>query len=558
MATVTVSNSTALLSALNAAHAGDTILLAPGSYSHITIANYNKGGTVNIASASAANEAVLNGFTITNSTGLNFSNLVMSTANYTSGSPYSVYGSSNMTFNNLNFHGAVGGVAANQATGLYINGTTNVTVSNSTFNNLYTGLGEDNNTNVKILNKSFTNLGDDGVDNSGSNGVLISGNSFTDFQTAAGIHADSIQFWTNGQTHSASNITITNNTMIQGTGSEFQGIFMTDNVGDLPYQNVTITGNTIHGGQFNGIVVDHANNVVASGNTLFAVIDPTAVNPAQPRLIIDGVTNATVTNNIAAQYEILGDTGLTTSNNGVSGYLTATNTQLLVTSTPLTGGVERGSISGAVHITDTPGSNPILSGINGHAVAAGGSTIATYYGQVLVQQNGTFVYTATREGLTAGASYVDNFTAQVTDGNGHTTSLVITVDFTGSSTGNGGVDAIVGGAGAETISGFGAGSTLTSGTGPDTFAFTSLTQSTPTHFDTIKGFGVGDIIDLSAVDPHFQVVSAFNHHANELMIVNDGGGTWDIYGDTTGSGSANFKIHLTGVTTPITAASFHI
>lgn len=153
---------------------------------------------------------------------------------------------------------------------------------------------------------------------------------------------------------------------------------------------------------------------------------------------------------------------------------------------------------------------------------------------------------------------MDNFNAQVTDSHGQSTNLTITMTLTGSGIGTSAANTIVGGSGAETIEGLGGADTLTSGTGADTFVYTGVSDSTTNAFDTIKGFKAGDIIDLAAVDPNFQIVSAFDHHAHELMIVNDGGGTWDIYGDTTGSGAANFKIHLTGATTPITAASLHI
>jgi hypothetical protein len=71
---------------------------------------------------------------------------------------------------------------------------------------------------------------------------------------------------------------------------------------------------------------------------------------------------------------------------------------------------------------------------------------------------------------------------------------------------------------------FGAGSVLTSGSGPDTFYFNGLSSSTPTNQTLIQNFKSGDIIDISRVDPFFHVVEHFTGHVNELVLSHVGTG----------------------------------
>jgi hypothetical protein len=71
----------------------------------------------------------------------------------------------------------------------------------------------------------------------------------------------------------------------------------------------------------------------------------------------------------------------------------------------------------------------------------------------------------------------------------------------------------------------------------------------------------GLVLQLSARNgrgPQFRIVTAFDHHADELIVKNDGNGVWDIFGDTTGSGVANFQIHLAGATTKLNSSDIHL
>src|SRR5262249_10592657 len=62
--------------------------------------------------------------------------------------------------------------------------------------------------------------------------------------------------------------------MVQGQGSAFQGVFVRTTAAH-PFQNVTISGNLLVGGLWNGVYVEQASNVQVTNNTLTAVAGST-------------------------------------------------------------------------------------------------------------------------------------------------------------------------------------------------------------------------------------------------------------------------------------------
>ncbi len=75
MATINVSTTAQLKTALSSAHGGDTILLATRTYSGVSLADYHFSSAVTITSANAADPAKLTDLNIKNSSGLTFSKL---------------------------------------------------------------------------------------------------------------------------------------------------------------------------------------------------------------------------------------------------------------------------------------------------------------------------------------------------------------------------------------------------------------------------------------------------------------------------------------------------
>ena len=268
MTTFYVSTTKDLLSALSKASGGDTISLASGNYSGVNLSNLNFASNVTITSTNASKPAVLTDLMVKNSSGLTFSNLEFSELNPTKLFGFTVQGSSNIVLDHLDVHSVVGLGSAEASGPLLIRSSTNVTVTNSNFHDSQFGINILNDTGLTISNNNFHDIRTDGIRGGGNSNVVISQNTFTDFHPATGDHPDAIQFWTTNTTTSASNITIDSNLVVRGTGAPIQGIFMRDEVGNLPFHNVTITNNEILGGLYNGISILGVDSGSATGNTV--------------------------------------------------------------------------------------------------------------------------------------------------------------------------------------------------------------------------------------------------------------------------------------------------
>ena len=318
---VTVSSTAALISALNSAHAGETILLASGTYVGLNISGINTPGNVTIKSASSTSPAVLNGLNVTNSSGITFSGLELSSVGITKYAyAFTVSNSSNLTFTGLNVHGSMDNNPGDDIGALYIHGSNNISVTNSQFQQAASGITELNNSNITISGNSFHNIETDGIDNGGSSNVSILNNTFTNFQPAtSSAHPDAIQFWTTNTTASAHNITVSGNTISVGSGGQTQGIFMSDQVGDLPYQNVTISNNTITGELYNSISVTHADGLAITGNNVTASTSTTVNAENSP-------STGTAT---LAWIGVADSTSVSLGDNDSSGYKLSDNTGLV-------------------------------------------------------------------------------------------------------------------------------------------------------------------------------------------------------------------------------------
>lgn len=295
MATKTVSTSAQLVAALKSAASGDVIKLAAGEYTPITLRDINFAGNVTIQSEDNNHPATITALTIRESSGLTFKNLEMYVAPGKN-NPIQASASKNITFDSLDVHGTLDGSPADDASAMLIRNSDNIVIKNSEFQQLWHGVGLLDNTNVTITGNSFHDIRTDGVRGGGNSNLTVSGNYFTDFYPAAGDHPDAIQLWTTNTTERVSNITIADNTIVRGEGAPTQGIFLRDQVGTLPFQNVTITGNALIGTGYNGIAVGHADNLTISDN------DVVSVQGMESWIRLDKVNSGTVSNNSAARY----------------------------------------------------------------------------------------------------------------------------------------------------------------------------------------------------------------------------------------------------------------
>lgn len=252
---------------LKATKPGDTIMLAAGTYSNLKIWNVDAGG-VTIKSADPKNPAVITDLNLRYSSGITISDVKMAGGVTNVRQGFLTANSNDIHFDHVEVYGPPNLGAANEIAPFGMRWNTNVSVTNSVFHDLKHGIGLGDNTGVVISGNSFEDIRTDGVRGGGNSEVLIEKNFFTNFTPAAGDHADAIQLWTTGRTESAEDITISGNIVLRGEGAPIQGVFIRDQVGTLPFKDVTITNNLVLGGNYNGIAINGANGAVITGNTV--------------------------------------------------------------------------------------------------------------------------------------------------------------------------------------------------------------------------------------------------------------------------------------------------
>lgn len=302
MAIYTVSSTSEFSSIMKKVKAGDTVQLKSGTYDGLVISGLAYTKPITITSANSSAPAEITGLTINKSSGVNISNVIMSNKNASTLYDFSVLNSSNISFNQVKIQGQSGDAGYDSAPFL-IRGSQNVAVTNSEVTHARYGISMLDNSGVTISGTYFHDLRTDGVRGGGNSNVTITKNIFTDFYPADGDHPDAIQFWTTNTSASASNITITDNVILRGDGAAMQGIFMRDEVGNLPYKNVTISGNVVVGGMYHGITVGNAEGLTVTNNEVTGYADQ------KSWISVKGA--ATLTGNTAQTYLINGVAAVT-------------------------------------------------------------------------------------------------------------------------------------------------------------------------------------------------------------------------------------------------------
>jgi hypothetical protein len=384
MTTFNVADASSLLSAFNSAHGGDTIALAPGDYGNVTLENRQFSTAVNITSQDPSQAAMFTGLIMRNDKGLNVSHMEFNLAGETIPTPFIVNQSSNISLSYLNVHGSLDGNPQDDTSAMMVQNSTNVQVTNSEFQQAQFGLAHFDDQQLLVSGNSFHDIRCDGVHGHGSSYVTISDNTFTDFYpigtvATGGDHPDAIQFFTLNTSVKAHDLTVTGNTIVRGDGAAIQGIFFDDEVGNLPFQNVSITNNTVIGETYNGISVYHAANVTASGNLVQGYADKTSY------LRLAHVSGATLTNNQATGYQLSDHTsGIVKVTNPVIAAATP-DVQLSAYSTQLEAGYHTLQLTGFGDLTGTGnglddhilgnlGNDTLVAGAGNDVLSGGGGS----------------------------------------------------------------------------------------------------------------------------------------------------------------------------------------
>jgi Ca2+-binding RTX toxin-like protein len=516
MTITTVSTSTGLVSALKVAHAGDTIQLAAGNYA-ASLENFHFATDVTITSLDPAHAAVMTSLFVKGVNGLTFQGLDFTVSGATSNNAAIVESSQDVHFNDVYVHGTLNNDPSTDGGGILLRGSSDVSVTNSTFEQLYWGVAHVNSSNVTVSNSDFHDLRMDGVRGGGSSNVTIAGNRFHDFSPNAGDHGDAIQFWTSGTTTAAHDILVENNVFQRGAGDVAQGVFIRDESGALPFQHVVVRGNLISGGMYNGIAVFGAKDVTIDDNIVQGFSD------AKSWIQVSRADGVVLTNNDSNQV-ILTDTVTHSSNTGSVVIAQATDFGAAVfaqwtaehgggagTPAPAPAPAPGGSGPVGLNLVGTSAADTLtggaladtLSGGAGHDLLIGGAGDDVYVSgsdTKIMELAGGGIDTVQRSGNYALGANVENLQLIGTSaGSGIGNNLDNEI------TGNGAGNALSGGAGADTLSGGGGGDTLNGGVGADRLIGGAgadvFTFGAGDGKDVITDFGAGgehDAIDVSA------------------------------------------------------------
>jgi pectate lyase len=318
MAVVTVDSTASLIAAMNVAQGGDTILLAPGTYSNLGFkAPPAYASAVTITSADPANMAVITDFTLVRMSNLTFSRVELATLDHPDkispgGSNYwafKISKSNEIHFSQVKFHGSLDGNAGNDVQGLQVRDSTNVSVTNSEFQQLERALAIGQTDNVNVIGNSAFNLRSDGFNFAEVGNINVSGNTFRNFTPTSVDHPDAIQFWTSGTKTPSHDILISGNVIMKGDGAYTQGIFLRDQIGTLPYERLTISDNLIVGTGYNGIRIQGVKDLTLTGNELVSF-----KGDNKTFLLVQGGDGVVATGNRAAQISF--DKSVNVSQNG--------------------------------------------------------------------------------------------------------------------------------------------------------------------------------------------------------------------------------------------------
>jgi hypothetical protein len=314
--TYNVSTRAGLADAIARVSGGDRIILASGNYGNVDIRNKTWSTDVMLASASSANPARIEILTVNAVSHLSIKSLHIGRPLNPGEASYAIFGYfrnvSAVTLDDVFVRGSIDGNPVNDGNGLNFVDSRGVTVKASRFEQLGRGVQMSGSTDLTLTGNVFRQMRTDGMNFANVQRVLIDSNMFSDFFVGEGDHPDAIQFWTLGTKQASTNIIIRNNQIFQGRGAGTQGIFLTDQVGTLPYQNVRIENNLLYVYDgYNGIMVGHGRGVEIIGNS---VLSETRDNQKY-WIRLDRVEGATLRNNVADSFISQNNKSLTMDNN---------------------------------------------------------------------------------------------------------------------------------------------------------------------------------------------------------------------------------------------------
>lgn len=302
--TVLVSSQSEFQKALSAAHSGDVIVLAPGNYGtqYIKIKNFDT--PVTITSQDPNNPAVFNSIIVQSSKGLNFTHLAFESPDGVIkdglNSRLFLQGSSNISVSDSTFSGAVvndGSAAQGKLTGFTVYGidNSNVAFDDNQFDTVQKAITMIRTDGLTIARNQISEFGDDGISIGDAHNVVVEDNSITDPRAWQGRLPDFIQI------SGIENGAIRDNFLSQGAGDPAQGILVGTATSASAGGNVLVENNIVHTAATKAIVTSNLPNVTISHNIVVGSEDVTTHSPTIGVEGDAGSTGLRITGNIVPE-----------------------------------------------------------------------------------------------------------------------------------------------------------------------------------------------------------------------------------------------------------------
>jgi hypothetical protein len=251
---------------LSSLKAGDTILLASGTYPPLAMKNPPPNLTIQAAPHA---KPVFPGMDIRQADGMVLHGLSI---DLSGGGVARISNSSGVAFLRGEVFGA-GTESTVWPVGLTIQGGSGNIVRGCEFHHLFYGLQHDTTDGLKVQSNKFHDIRVDGVRGGGSSDLLIDANEFWDFYRVGPAwkggpqdHADCVQVWATNTTKRAVGIRITRNKMRRGQGTGMDGIMMRITDPELYPDKVVISDNEMVGLSTDSIAIAGLLELNLSGN----------------------------------------------------------------------------------------------------------------------------------------------------------------------------------------------------------------------------------------------------------------------------------------------------
>jgi nitrous oxidase accessory protein NosD len=278
----------ALAAALARAGAGDRIVLAPGDYGDLTIGPRRRAGALTVMAADEAAPPRFRSIFIREADGVALRGLDVrfgASAAPLAERAIEVRRSAAIRLEGLRISSAGNGDMSDDANGVIIRDSRDVTVTGSRFHDLFRGVIAYDSDEVTIAANSFSRIASDGVAGRGALGMTVENNSFTDFMPVDPVrwHPDAVQLWSRDAKRANERIVIRGNVIRRGAGAPTQGVFLKSP--EIAARDILVEGNRIEQSMGQGIFVENAVGVTIRNNRLVAVepvLHPPAIEVRAP------------------------------------------------------------------------------------------------------------------------------------------------------------------------------------------------------------------------------------------------------------------------------------